>query len=224
MFCTGFKSDMTGGKAVALEAWCRAAGQAYTRFDYQGHGRSSGTFEEGTIGVWLADALAVLDGATEGPQVVVGSSMGGWMASLLATARPERVAGLVCIASAVDFTEVLMWNRFPDEIRHQIEAEGVWYRPSEYDPEPYPITRRLIEEGRDHLLLPGPIAFDGPVRLLHGMLDDGVPWQHSLKIAEAMRSDDVEIILIKDGDHRLSRDADIERLCMGAGEVIQGLA
>ncbi len=203
---------MTGSKALALEAWCAAAGRQFTRFDYQGHGASSGAFEDGTIGLWRADALAVLDEATSGPQIVVGSSMGGWIACLLAVDRPERISGIVGIAPAVDFTQALLWPRMTDAARRQIEEEGVWYRPSEYDPEPYPITRRLIEEGRDHLLLPGPIPFDGPVRLLHGMLDDAVPWEHSLTVAAALRTSDVEVTLVKDGEHRLSRDSDLERL------------
>lgn len=224
IFCTGFKSDMTGGKALALERWCAAAGRQYTRFDYQGHGASSGRFADGTIGLWRDDALAVLDQVTSGPQVVVGSSMGGWMALLMAVVRPARVAGVVGIAAAVDFTQALLWPRLPDAARRQIEAEGVWLRPSEYDPEPYPITRRLIEEGRDHLLLPGPIPFDGPVRLIHGMRDEGVPWEHALRVAEALRGGDVTVTLVKDGEHRLSRDADLALLRRTLGGLIAGMS
>jgi len=224
IFCTGFKSDMTGGKALALEDWCAGAGRQYTRFDYQGHGASSGKFDEGTIGLWLDDALAVLDEVTEGPQVVVGSSMGGWMALLMAVARPERIAGIVGIAAAVDFTQALLWPRMTDEARRQLEEEGVWYRPSVYDDGPYPITRRLIEEGAGHLLLPGPIPIDVPVRLIHGMQDEGVPWEHSLRVAEALRSDDVTVTLVKDGEHRLSRDRDLARLCRTLGGLIDGLS
>lgn len=214
---------MTGGKAVALERWCTATGRQYTRFDYQGHGASSGTFEDGTIGLWRDDALAVLDQVTQGPQVVVGSSMGGWIALLLAVARPDRVAGIVGIAPAVDFTQALLWPRLTDEARRRIEEDGVWFRPSEYDPEPYPISRRLIEDGRDHLLMPGPIPFDGPVRLIHGMRDEAVPWEHSLRIADALRTEDVAVTLIKDGEHRLSRDIDLARLCRVLGGLIDGL-
>ena len=221
IFCTGFKSDMTGGKALALESWCTGAGRQFTRFDYQGHGASSGKFKDGTIGEWKSDAVAVLDEVTSGPQVVVGSSMGGWIAFLLAVARTERIAGIVGIAPAVDFTQALLWPRMTDEARRQIEEEGVWYRPSEYDPEPYPITRTLIEEGRNNLLMPGPIPFHGPVRLIHGMLDEAVPWEHSLKIADAVASDDVELSFIKDGEHRLSRDSDLSRLISAVQNVIE---
>ncbi len=212
VFCTGFKSDMTGGKALALEQWCAECGRQFTRFDYQGHGASSGAFEDGTIGQWRADALAVLDEVTKGPQVIVGSSMGGWIAFLLAVDRPERVAGILGIAPAVDFTQALLWPRMPEAARREITENGVWYRPSVYEDGPYPITKTLIDEGRNNLLLPGPIPFDGPVRLIHGMLDDAVPWEHSLTIANGVRSDDVEITMVKDGEHRLSRDRDIERM------------
>lgn len=218
LFCPGFKSDMAGAKATALDRFCRARGQQYTRFDYQGHGESSGDFLDGTIGEWLADALAVLDAVTEGPQIVVGSSMGGWIALLAARARPERVAGVIGIAAAVDMTERL-WDRLDEDVRAQLRTEGVWMRPSEYDPAGYPITMRLIEEGRNHLLFPGPIPFDGPVRLLHGQRDDAVPWQRSLEIAEALRSESVEITLLKDGDHRLSRAQDIDLILRAVDEM-----
>lgn len=218
LFCTGFKSDMQGTKALALEADCRARGQQVTRFDYQGHGQSSGDFIGGTIGEWLADTLAVLDSVTTGPQVIVGSSMGGWIALLAACARPERVAGFVGIAAALDMARRI-WERIDDATKRLLETEGVWMRPSEYDPAGYPITMRLIEEGRNHLLLPGPIPFHGPVRLLHGQLDDAVPWQLSLDAAAALASGAVEITLIKDGDHRLSRDEDIARLLRTVQEI-----
>jgi len=212
VFCTGFKSDMTGEKALALERWCTEHGRQFTRFDYQGHGASSGAFEDGTIGQWRADALAVLDAVTEGPQVIVGSSMGGWIAFLMAVDRPDRVAGVLGIAPAVDFTQALLWPRLTDDARREIEENGVWYRPSVYDDGPYPITKTLIEEGRNNLLLPGPIPFDGPVRLIHGILDDAVPWEHSITIANGVRSEDIEITIVKDGEHRLSRDSDIKRM------------
>ncbi len=220
MFCTGFRSDMTGGKALALEAWCRSCGRQYTRFDYQGHGASSGRFEDGTIGLWLDDALAVLDRVTAGPQIVVGSSMGGWIAFLAALARPRRVAGIVTVAAAVDFTEELIWKRLPPGPRREIEEAGVWYRPSEYEPDPYPITRQLIEEGRRHLLLPGPIPYHGPVRMLQGMRDEAVPWRHALRIAEALESTDVVVTLVKDGEHRLSREADLARLRGSVADLV----
>jgi len=221
MFLGGFMSDMTGTKATSLEAWAVREGLEFTRFDYQGHGASSGRFDEGTIGLWAEDALAVLDKVTSGPQILVGSSMGGWMMLLTALSRPERVAGLVGIAPAPDFTEDLMWDLFDESIRREITEKGVWNRPSEYGPEPQPITRTLIEDGRNRLLLRGPIAFDKPVRLLHGMRDPDVPWQVSLKLAEALTTDDVRVTLIKDGDHRLSRDQDIDLLCRTVGDLVR---
>lgn len=220
MFCGGFMSDMTGGKAMALEAFCRSRGQAFTRFDYAGHGQSSGRFEDGTIGGWTADALTVLDGLTSGPQVIVGSSMGGWIALNLALARPERVAALVGVAAAPDFTEDLVWHQLPPEAQMLLETEGVIYEPSDYGDKPYPITMNLIREGRDHLLLRDEIAFARPVRLLHGMLDADVPWKRSLLLAEKLQSPDVRVILIKDGDHRLSRDQDLALLTRTVEELL----
>jgi len=212
VFLGGFMSDMGGTKAVALEAHCRRAGRAFLRFDYQGHGASSGRFEDGTIGRWADDAVAALDELTEGPQVLVGSSMGGWIMLLAALARPDRVAALVGIAAAPDFTEVLMWNRYPPDIRAVLQADGVYHQPSEYSETPYPITLRLIEDGRRHLLLERPIAVHCPVWLIHGMQDADVPWEHAPMIAERILSQHVTVTLVKDGDHRLARDEDLERL------------
>lgn len=209
MFCGGFRSDMTGSKALALEDRCRRAGQAFIRFDYTGHGQSSGHFQDGTIGDWLRDALAVLDQATEGPQILVGSSMGGWIAALAALARPERVAGLVGVAAAADFTEDLIWDRLSDDQRLQILQDGLLLRPSAYVEEPDPISRRLIEEARDHLLLGDPVAITAPVRLIHGMADQDVPWRQSLRLAERIIGPDVRLVLVKDGGHRLSRPEDL---------------
>ena len=220
MFCTGFKSDMTGGKALALEQRCAEAGRQFTRFDYQGHGASSGDFEEGTIGQWRAEGLAVLDEVTNGPQVIVGSSMGSWIGLLLAVDRPERVSGFLGIAPAVDFTQALLWPRMSEEARREIEENGVWYRHSVYEDGPYPIMKTLIEEGRNHLLLPGPIPFNGPVRLIHGMLDDAVPWSHSVYIAQGIESDDIEITFVKDGEHRLSRNTDLDRMINLLDDII----
>ena len=219
IFMGGFNSDMTGTKASALEAACREAGRAYVRFDYSGHGESSGEFADGTIGSWSEDAIAVLDEASEGPQVLVGSSMGGWIMLLAALARPQRVAGLVGIASAPDFTEELMWGRFDDDVRRRLQDTGVYHRPSEYGDDPYPITMKLIEDGRRHLLLERPIAIHCPVRLLHGMKDEDVPWTTAPRIAEKLLADDVRVLVIKDGDHRLSRDQDILRLCVTVEEL-----
>ena len=223
MFLGGFMSDMTGTKALALEEWAAGEGLSFTRFDYQGHGASSGRFDEGTIGLWADDALAVLDRVTVGPQILVGSSMGGWMMLLTALRRPERVAGLVGIAAAPDFTEDLMWDLFDESVRREILETGRWLRPSDYGPEPQPITRALIEDGRNHLLLRQPIAFDKPVRLLHGMADPDVPWQVSLTLADRLSSADVRVTLVKDGDHRLSRDQDIDLLCHTVADLVRGL-
>lgn len=222
IFCTGFKSDMQGTKALALDADCRARGVQFTRFDYQGHGESSGEFVDGTIGEWRDDTLAILDSVTDGPQIVVGSSMGGWIGLLAAVARPEKVVGFVGIAAALDMARRI-WDRIDDATKRLLETEGVWMRPSEYDPAGYPITLKLIEEGRNHLLLPGPIPFTGPVRLLHGQRDDAVPWELSLDTAAALASEAVEVTFIKDGDHRLSRDEDIARLLRTVGEISERL-
>ncbi|MFM7344318.1 MAG: alpha/beta hydrolase [Tagaea sp.] len=220
VFCTGFMSEMTGSKAVAIEAFACDRGHACLRFDYSGHGESGGSFEEGTIGSWFADAVAAFDALTEGPQIVVGSSMGGWIALLLARARPARVAGLVGIAPAPDFTEDLIWGPMPAPKRAELLAKGVLYEPSDYGEKPYAITAKLIEDGRNHLLLRGPLAYDGPVRLLHGMRDPDVPWELSPKIATVLTSTDVRVTLVKDGDHRLSRDQDLDLLRATLAELL----
>jgi pimeloyl-ACP methyl ester carboxylesterase len=219
VFCTGFMSDMTGSKATAIESWAARRGQACLRFDYRGHGQSDGEFADGTIGAWFADTLAVFDALTAGPQIVVGSSMGGWMALLLARARPERVAALVGIAAAPDFTEDLMWDRLPPDLRAKLDTDGVIYQASEYGEEPYTITKKLIDDGRKHLLLRAPLAYAGKVRLLHGMQDKDVPWQWSPKIAGSLTGSDVRVTLVKDGDHRLSRDEDIALLTRTLDEL-----
>ncbi|WP_370655664.1 alpha/beta hydrolase [Paracraurococcus lichenis] len=210
VFLGGFNSDMTGSKAEDLSAFCAARGQAFLRFDYSGHGASGGRFVEGTIGRWAADAEAVLDALAAGPQVLVGSSMGGWIALLLALRRPERLAGLIGIAAAPDFTARMEEGLTP-EARAALERDGVWHRPSAYG-EPYPIARALIEEGRNHLLLHRPLPLVAPVRLLHGQQDPDVPWDLSLRIAAAVTGEDVQVTLIKDGDHRLSRPQDLALL------------
>jgi pimeloyl-ACP methyl ester carboxylesterase len=223
----GFKSDMRGNKAQALDAWAQTHGRALTRFDYSGHGESGGSFTDGTIGGWLEESLAVFTACCAGPQVVVGSSMGGWMALLLvrelarrmAADRPAgQVAALVLIAPAVDFTQALMWQRFSPEIRYQIETQGAWERPSRYGEEPYPITRGLIEEGRAHLLLDGLIETGCPVRILQGVADPDVPWRHAVDLTARLAQDDVVLTLVKDGDHRLSRPEDLERLLAAVAE------
>ena len=211
VFLPGFRSDMTGDKATALAAFCAERGQAMLRFDYSGHGASGGRFEDGTIGRWCDDALTVIDRLTEGPLILVGSSMGGWIALLAALARPDRAAALVGIAAAPDFTETLMWQAMTSGQRATLMADGVFLRPGQYG-EPYPITRALIEDGRTRLLLHAPIALDCPVRLLHGQDDPDVPWELSLRIAERVIGRDVQLILVKDGDHRLSRPQDLALL------------
>jgi len=211
VFLPGFRSDMNGDKATALATDCAVHNQAMLRFDYSGHGASGGQFADGTIGRWAEDALAVIDHASEGPLLLVGSSMGGWIALLVARARPERVIGLVGIAAAPDFTEVLMWQAMSFEQRATLMSDGVLYVPSQYG-DPYPITRALIEDGRNHLLLHEPITLDCPIRLLHGQCDPDVPWEFALRIADQVRSRDVRVILVKDGDHRLSRPQDLALL------------
>ncbi|WP_456305176.1 alpha/beta hydrolase [Dankookia rubra] len=210
VFLGGFNSDMTGSKAEDLSAFCAARGQAFLRFDYSGHGASGGRFVDGTIGRWAADVEAVLDALTEGPQILVGSSMGGWISLLLALRRPGRLAGLIGIAAAPDFT-VRIEAALPPEPRAAIERDGVWHRPSAYG-DPYPITRALLEDGRHHLLLQAPVPLDAPVRLLQGQQDPDVPWDTALRIAAALTGPDVQVVLVKDGDHRLSRPQDLALL------------
>ena len=212
VFLPGFASDMSGGKATALAEVCREAGRAMLRFDYSGHGASGGSFTEGTIGRWLDDALAMIDRATEGRLVLVGSSMGGWLALLAALVRPARVAALVGIAAAPDFTETLMWQAMAPPEREILTRRGYLDVPSQYGP-PTRITHTLIEEGRQHLLLGAPIPLACPVRLLHGQRDPDVPWETSLRLADRLESEDVQITLIKDGDHRLSRPHDLALIC-----------
>jgi pimeloyl-ACP methyl ester carboxylesterase len=217
----GFHSDMLGEKATALHERARQDGRGFVRFDYLGHGESGGRFEQGTIGRWRADALAVIDRLTDGPLVLVGSSMGGWMALLSALARPERVKGLVLIAPAPDFTDRLMWASFDAEQKRQIIEEGRWMRPSPYDPAGYPITRELIEEGRTWNIMGHEIPLDIPVRILQGGLDEDVPWSYSLQLVERLRSADVVWALIKDGDHRLSRPEDVRRMVDTASKLAE---
>jgi pimeloyl-ACP methyl ester carboxylesterase len=226
MWLGGFKSDMGGTKAMALDRWASEHERACLRFDYSGHGESGGTFTDGTIGRWLEESVAVFDACCEGPQVLVGSSMGGWIALLLARELRRRaspspaaaLAALVLIAPAVDFTEELMWKRFPEAIKREIETAGRWARPSQYSDEPQVITRGLIEDGRAHLLLGGLIETGCPVRILQGVQDPDVPWRHAVELVSRLAHDDVVLTLVKDGDHRLSRGEDIERLINAVAE------
>ena len=214
----GFKSDMAGTKAQAIADWAQARGRAYLRFDYFGHGESTGEFIHGTITRWREDALAVIDQLAPGPLVLVGSSMGGWLACLVAAVRAERVKALVLIAPAPDFTEKLMAPEMTDADRHALAETGVWLRPSDYG-EPYPITRDLLEDGARWSILPGPVPVSCPVRILQGGADPDVPWRHALELANEIKSGDVVFSLIKDGDHRLSRPQDLARLVAALDEV-----
>lgn len=220
VFLGGFRSDMTGTKALALEAWARRRGHAYLRFDYLGHGQSSGPFEDGTIGRWLDDSLAAIDQLTEGRLVLVGSSMGGWLSLLVARARPERLAGLVLIAAAPDFTERMLLAGLSAEERARLEREGRLERPSQYSPEPSVFTWKLIEEGRNHLLLDRMLSLPCPVRLLHGQSDPDVRWEYSLQIAAHIEAPEVVTTLVKGGDHRLSTPSDIARLIATVEELL----
>ena len=207
----GFGSDMSGTKATALEARAQARGQPFLRFDYSGCGLSEGAFTDGTISAWLEDALCVLDAFDLKDCVLVGSSMGGWLSLLVARARPQRVRALLLIAAAPDFTQRLMEPELPPEALKALAETGRWDRPSAYGP-PQPITRALIEDGRAHHVLTGPIPFAGPVRLLHGQADPDVPWELSLEIAERLQSPDVELTFVKSGEHRLSTPENIALL------------
>ena len=220
VFLTGFRSDMTGGKALHLEAHCARAGRAFLRFDYRGHGASGGRFEDGCIGDWSEDALAMLDQVVAGPVVLVGSSMGGWIMLLAALARPERVRGLVGLAPAPDFTRDLIAPRLTPPQKAALHRDGRFLAPSDYG-EPIPITRRLLEDGERHLLLDRAIPFRGPVHLLHGQRDPDVPWRTSLRLAAALQSAAVTVELVKDGDHRLSRDEDLRRITAAVDRVLE---
>lgn len=218
VFIHGLRSDMDGGKAECLHAFCAERGQAYVRFDCRGHGRSSGRFDETVLSDWAADAELVLDRLTTGPQIVVGSSMGGWLMLLTALSRPDRVTGLVGIAAAPDFTRRFRDGLSPDD-KATLERDGRIEEPSEYDPEPYVFTKSLLEDGERRCVLDAPFAFGGRMRLLHGMQDDAVPWELSLEIAAKATTSDVRVHLLKDGDHRLSRDGDLALLQATVAEL-----
>lgn len=219
VFLPGLRSDMEGTKAQEVAHLCGGRGQACLRLDYSGHGASDGRFEEETIGRWASDVLLVLDRLTAGPVVLAGSSMGGWIALLVALRRPERVAGLLGVAPAPDFTERLMWAAMMPAEREMLLRDGVLHVPSEYG-EALPITRALIEDGRRHLVLDGEIPLACPVRLMHGQADADVPWETSLTLAARLASRDVRITLVKDGDHRLSRPGDLALLRAGLLDLL----
>ena len=218
----GFRSEMNGTKAGALAEWAARQDRDFLRFDYFGHGVSDGQFESGTVTRWRADALAVLDTLTQGPVILVGSSMGGWLACLVALARPTRIGGLLLIAPAADFTEKLIAAGLTRAAKAALRRDGVWRRPSAYDPHGYPITRALLEDGARWSILPGPVPIEAPVRILHGGADADVPWRHALDLALAIKSEDVVFSLIRDGDHRLSRPEDLTRIAAFASELADG--
>lgn len=218
----GFRSDMRATKAEALAEWANTNDRAFLRFDYGGHGESDGRFADFTLSDWLADALAAVERLCERPPILVGSSMGGWIALLAArrlAGTSHQPAGLVLIAPAVDFTEELMWAQMPDAVRNAILTDGVWQRASAYSPEPTPITRALIEDGRRHLLFGGEIKAGCPVHVLQGMADPDVPWRQAVKLVEHLSGDPVVLTLIKDGDHRLSAPADLARLVVAVAGI-----
>jgi pimeloyl-ACP methyl ester carboxylesterase len=223
----GFKSDMAGSKAEALDLWAEEYGYGCTRFDYSGHGRSGGAFLDGSISRWLEETLAVIRTFTSGPSILIGSSMGGWISLLAAAAlkkadEADRLAGMVLIAPAYDMTEDLMWDRFDEKARTELQETGAFSRPSDYSDEPYILTRLLIEDGRNHLVGAGPVETGCGVHILQGMQDPDVPWRHATGLMERLAHDDAVLTLIADGDHRLSRPADIDRLISAVEGLIAG--
>jgi pimeloyl-ACP methyl ester carboxylesterase len=222
VFLAGFMSDMNGIKAVALEEFARKRGQDFVRFDYFGHGQSSGSFADGDIGVWLEDTLAVIDELTTGPQILVGSSMGGWLMLLAAIVRPERIDSLIGIAAAPDFTEDLLIKELTPQQITEIEEKGFVVIPSEFQND-YIFTKALLDSGRQHSVLKDEISIDCPVRLIHGIKDNDVPWRTALAIQEKLSGKDVDVILAKNGDHRLSKKSDLERLIQILTVLMDGL-
>jgi len=215
----GFRSEMSGTKAGALAEWAAGQERDFLRFDYFGHGMSDGRFEAGTVTRWRADALAVLDRLTDGPVILAGSSMGGWLACLVALARRTRIGGLLLIAPAADFTERLIAPSLPRAARAALHRDGVWRRPSPYEPCGYPITRQFLEDGARWSILPGPVPIEAPIRILQGGADPDVPWRHALDLALAIKSEDLVFSLVRDGDHRLSRPEDLARITAFAAEL-----
>lgn len=221
VFLGGFKSDMGGTKAMHLEAWAQAQGRAFLRFDYSGHGESSGDFLDGCIGDWFADALAAVTMLTEGPQVLVGSSMGGWISLLVARSIPERVAAIVGIAPAPDFTQDSMWDQFTAEQRHDLATQGFVAEPSDYSPDPYIITRKLIEDGRNHLVLRTPLHLPFPLRILQGTADTDVPPSVALRLLDHAQSPDARLLLVKGADHRFSTPECLRLIEQAVAEVLE---
>lgn len=223
LFCGGFHSNMDGGKAEFLHEKCSQAGLSFTRFDYGGHGHSGGAFADGTIGDWYCDAKLIFDQICQGPQIVVGSSMGGWMAMMLARDRAARIGGLVLVAPAPDFPQKLMLPMLPAVAKVDLQENGVWYRPSEFEDTPYPITQHLIEESKAHEVLDGPaITVNGPVTILHGTADEVIPLTHARTVANWIDGKPVTLNVIEGGDHRLSTAPDLYRLWQHVQAAIQG--
>jgi pimeloyl-ACP methyl ester carboxylesterase len=224
---SGFLSDMASTKVSALSGWAKRQGHAMLCFDYSGHGVSGGDILQGSIGDWLEEATAMLQMLAGRRTILVGSSMGGWIALLLGRALAKsgdpRLGGLVLIAPAWDMTEKLMWEKMSEKTRAIVETDGVFYAPSNYD-DPYPLTKILIDEGRNHLLAAGGIEVGVPVRILQGMRDEDVPWPHALALVELLSDDDVELTLVKGGDHRLSGSEDLQRLTRTVGALIETIA
>jgi len=221
LFLGGFRSDMMGIKALFLDSLCEKRNQTFTRFDYFGHGLSSGSFTEGTIGQWLSDALAIIDETTQGPLILIGSSMGGWLMTLAALKRPDRIKGLIGIASAPDFTEELIWPALTDIQRKEFLRHGILYAPSEQEGGELPITLQLIEEARQHLVLSKPIDIHCPAHFIHGSADKVVPWQLSQRLTRRIKSDDISLTLIKNGDHRLNTPLALGRVASLLDETSQ---
>lgn len=224
MFLGGFKSDMTGSKAMHLQAWAESNGRAFLRFDYSGHGRSHGEFTDGAITDWFEDARALIEVLTEGPQILVGSSMGGWIALLLARVLPDRVCGLVGIASAPDFTETIWETEFSTADRARLLAEGQVERPSAYSADPYVITQRLIEDGRRNLVLDTPLSLPFPVRLLQGSADLDVPVARAMALFDHATGPDIRLTLVKDADHRFSTPACLGMITDMLEDILKGRA
>ena len=222
VFLGGFKSDMRGSKAEYLAEWAARTGRAFLRFDYSGHGESGGEFEDGSIGDWFADASAAITALTEGPQILIGSSMGGWISLLVARAMPERVAGLIGIAAAPDFTKNGFWAAFDDAIRAELMATGRFEVPSDYAEQPYVITRRLIEDGLDHLVLESPQPLPFPVRLFQGTADADVPLDWALRLLDHAESPDMRLVLVKGADHRFSTPECLALIEAAAAELVRG--
>jgi pimeloyl-ACP methyl ester carboxylesterase len=225
----GFMSDMRATKASFLDDYAEKSGRAYLRFDYSGHGESDGRFEDGTIGAWLEESLAMIRRESQGPQILVGSSMGGWLALLCAQAlaaagEASRLAGLVLIAPAADMTERLIWDQLSPNLRLEIKKKGRCFMPSAYSASPYPITRALIEEGRKHLILDGTIRTHCPVHILQGMNDADVPWTHAARLVEHLAGDPVILTLVKDAEHRFSRPSDLTLLTQAIESVVEAPA